>query len=180
MSAVSLSVRGAQLRAGSPGCWGGSTSGTAGPQNRGYPGGSRQRGAGSGFTFSSQIHALSRYFPELPSRLRTVKPTASTCVWRRARRGGASGPTASLFDGVWVWIGPRGLQLPGSTARGVRAFAPYMQIYLRGVANPRARWRRHVARSFLSLCASLSFFGRHLVLTACWAAEEPPDSVTAI
>lgn len=43
-------------------------------------------------------------------------------------------------------------------------------------ANPRAGWRRHVARSFLSLCASLSFLGRHLVLTACWAAEDPPDS----
>lgn len=33
-----------------------------------------------------------------------------------------------------------------------------------------------MARSFLSLCASLSFLGRHLVLTACWAAEDPPGS----
>lgn len=28
--------------------------------------------------------------------------------------------------------------------------------------------RRHVAWRFLSLCASLSFLGRHLVLAACW------------
>lgn len=72
------------------------------------------------------------------------------------------------------------LQLPACTAPRARAAPAPAALQIPSAPPPIRGWgraaeRRHVARSFLSLCGALSFLGRHLVLTACWAAEGPPD-----
>lgn len=140
-------------------------------------------GAGSGgrewfqiYFLLSKYILLSRCSPELPS-VGKAKPTA-----RAACEGGFTNGTERVVTrleeprpgfgsqdtapcpGAPATPVPWRLQLPGGSARP----AP---LYVNGVgvaANPPAGWRRHVARRFLSLCASLSFLGRHLVLAACW------------
>lgn len=74
-----------------------------------------------------------------------------------------------------------GLQLPACTAARARAAPAPAAMQILSAPPPIRGWGRaaecrHVARSFLSLCGALSFLGRHLVLTACWAAEGPPNS----
>lgn len=120
---------------------------------------------------------MSRYSREL--LVGKVKPT------RGAEPGDTFGAAASRVGVVLR----RSLPVPGdyNSQEAPRACLPAppptsprapaaMQMLFCGAANPRAGWRRHVARSFLSLCTSLSFLGRHLVLTACWAAGDPPRS----